>query len=91
VAIRVDVPAVRCVVPTREQPGLARDPQVMRTVAAQTGRFLGVYCEVARDGTLAVGDELALAMPQPPGPLRRAARAAAVRAVGAGQRLIPGA
>ncbi len=88
--IRVAVPTIRCVVPTREQPGLAKDPQVMRTVAAQTGRFLGVYADVERGGSIAVGDELELRMPAPPSRARRAARAAGVRAVGAVQRLVPG-
>lgn len=70
-AFRIEVPTVRCVVPTRAQPGLGRDPQVMRTVAAHADRHLGVYATVTREGRLAVGEPLTLKEDRH-GPLRRA-------------------
>ncbi len=54
----VTMPTVRCVVPTREQPGLTRRREVGRAVAATNDRFLGVYADVARPGTVRVGDEV---------------------------------
>jgi hypothetical protein len=70
-AFRIEVPTVRCVVPTRAQPGLERDPQVMRTIAAHADRHLGVYSTVSREGPLAVGEELVLTEERS-GALRRA-------------------
>lgn len=67
VEITVSMPTPRCVMTTVEQPGLARDPAVLRTTAQHNrhsfdgfGVFAcaGVYAEVTVPGTVAVGDEV---------------------------------
>ncbi|WP_445256385.1 MOSC domain-containing protein [Nocardioides aurantiacus] len=72
---RLDVvtPTVRCVVPTRPQPGLPLDRELMRAVARRADRFAGAYAEVAAAGTVREGDEVTLAPGRPPGVVRRAA------------------
>jgi len=54
----VRMPTVRCVVPSRAQPGLEVNRQITRAVAAKAQRCLGVYCAVERTGTVRVGDQL---------------------------------
>ena len=51
----------RCVMVTRPQPdGIERDLDVLRTVNRDRATFLGVGAMVARDGHLAVGDDLTI-------------------------------
>lgn len=61
----VTMPTVRCVVPTREQPGLERRRQLGRALGGPDGRFLGVYADVARGGEVRVGDEVRLDLREP--------------------------
>lgn len=56
IALSVEIPAVRCSVPMREQPGLDADPEVSRTVARHGDRCFGVYTDIAEPGTVRVGD-----------------------------------
>ena len=63
VVIEPACPTVRCSVPTREQPGMPADADVIRTVKHHSDRCLGVYANVGRGGRLAVGDELELRAP----------------------------
>lgn len=49
-------PCVRCTMVTRPQPGLDRDLDVYRTLAHHHGGTFGVWTEVTRPGTIAVGD-----------------------------------
>ncbi|MGI9123346.1 MAG: MOSC domain-containing protein, partial [Mycobacterium sp.] len=72
------IPTIRCVMPTHDQPGLARDPAITRTVAAHARRCLGVYGTVVSAGRLAEGDVLRL---EPPN--RSAVAAGAGSAAGA--------
>jgi len=58
VTLNVSMPTVRCVVPSRAQPGLDVNRQITRAVAARAQRCLGVYCGVGRVGTVRVGDHL---------------------------------
>ncbi len=58
--IRVEIRTVRCSMPARAQPGLARDPAVMQTVARHADRHLGVYATVDRAGLVQVGDAVRL-------------------------------
>lgn len=74
------IPTIRCVMPSHEQPGLSRDPAVTRTVAAHSRRCLGVYATVAKPGRIAEGDVLNLDPPRRPLP-GTAAAAAVKRAV----------
>lgn len=71
--VRLDVvtPTVRCVVPSRAQPGLQRDVAVTRAVARRADRFTGAYAEVGTAGTLAVGDAVTLRPARPQGPVAR--------------------
>ncbi|MBO0678758.1 MOSC domain-containing protein [Mycolicibacterium sp. S2-37] len=62
-------PTPRCVIPTLEQAGLGRAPQALRTPTAENrvesfglGRLpcAGAYMEVAVEGTVHIGDQVAL-------------------------------
>jgi uncharacterized protein YcbX len=55
-ALRLEIPTVRCSMPSRAQPDLPADPLVMKTVAAEADRCLGLYATVARPGRVSVGD-----------------------------------
>jgi uncharacterized protein YcbX len=69
VTIRPEVPTIRCSMPTRVQPGLAADPDVIRTVKALADRCLGVYAQVGQGGRLAVGEALTYQPPETPTPI----------------------
>jgi len=58
VTLDVRMPTVRCVVPSRAQPGLEVNRQITRAVAGKAQRCLGVYCSVERTGAVRVGDHL---------------------------------
>jgi len=60
VVLGVAMQTVRCVVPSRAQPGLEVNRQVTRAVAARAQRCLGVYCDVKHAGTVRVGDQIAV-------------------------------
>jgi uncharacterized protein len=60
VALDVTMQTVRCVVPSRAQPGIEVNRQVTRAVAAKAQRCLGVYCGVERAGTVRVSDQVAI-------------------------------
>lgn len=57
------IPTIRCAMPTHRQPGLDRDPEITRTVAAHARRCLGVYGDVHTPGRIAEGDVLRLEPP----------------------------
>ena len=57
------IPTIRCVMPTHPQPGLNRDPEITRTIAAHARRCLGVYGTVHTPGRIAEGDLLRLDPP----------------------------
>lgn len=59
-ALAVAMPTIRCVVPSRAQPGLDVDRRITRAVAGRAQRCLGVYCWVDTAGTVRVGDPVAL-------------------------------
>jgi uncharacterized protein YcbX len=54
----VEIPDLRCSIPTRQQGDLRADPNVLRTINAHADHCLGVYANVAKVGTLAEGDLL---------------------------------
>ncbi len=58
--IKIDMPTVRCVMPTLEQPELPKDPSVLRTIVKHAEQNVGLYASVARPGRVRVGDEVAL-------------------------------
>ena len=60
--LAVRMPTLRCVVPSRPQPGLTVDRAIPRALAARAERYLGVYAGVAETGTSSVGDAVNLQM-----------------------------
>lgn len=54
------MPTVRCALPTRAQPGLAKDPDIARTLNREHDLNLGLYCSVGTPGTVAVGDPVTI-------------------------------
>jgi uncharacterized protein YcbX len=87
-AMRVTVPTIRCVVPTRPQPGLELDRALTRQLATRTDRFLGVYADVADAGVLRVGDEVRVRRAAPPGAVRRLTSTASKSAMRQLQRVL---
>jgi uncharacterized protein YcbX len=60
VVLDVTMPTVRCVVPSRAQPGFEVNRQVTRAVATRAERCLGVYCWVESGGRVRIGDQVAV-------------------------------
>jgi len=56
VVLDVTMPTIRCVMPSRAQPGFEVNRQITRAVATRAERCLGVYCWVERGGSVRVGD-----------------------------------
>jgi len=88
VTLRVTNPTIRCVVPTRPQPGIERDTGISRLLAERTDRFLGVYADVATAGVVRVGDEVRAHRSSRTGALKRATSAASRAATRGAQRLL---
>ena len=65
-AFSPEIPTIRCSMPTRAQPGLESDPDVLRAMRARSDRCLGVYADVARGGRVAVGDKVRFTAPEEP-------------------------
>jgi uncharacterized protein YcbX len=59
-ALDVMMPTVRCVVPSRAQPGFEVDRRITKAVAVRAQRCLGVYCGVDSGGTVRVGDDVSV-------------------------------
>ncbi len=60
VVLDVTMPTIRCVVPSRAQPGIEVDRRITKAVATRAQRCLGVYCWVGSGGSVRVGDDVAL-------------------------------
>jgi uncharacterized protein YcbX len=58
--LEVVMPTIRCVIPSRAQPGIDVDRRITRAVAARAQRCLGSYCWVQKSGTVRVGDPVAV-------------------------------
>ncbi len=86
--LRVTIPTIRCVVPTRPQPGIDLDRGLTRRLVVRTDRFLGVYADVARPGLLRVGDTVSIETAAPPSSSRRVLTAASKAATRQVQRLL---
>lgn len=93
VGIRVEIPAIRCSVPMREQPGVPADPVVSRTVSQHGDRCFGVYADIAEGGTLHVGDPVTFEPPEAAGAIGASVGRLAERVrrntIRAGNRLLP--
>jgi uncharacterized protein YcbX len=53
-------PTVRCAMPLRAQPGLARQRELYSAMEELHRNHLGIYCHVAAAGTVRVGDEVSV-------------------------------
>jgi uncharacterized protein YcbX len=60
-AITIFMPCIRCAMPGRAQPGMAKSPDVLRAVNRHHGGTLGVYAAVTTPGRITVGDPLVVA------------------------------
>jgi uncharacterized protein YcbX len=60
VGLNVAMPTIRCVMPSRAQPGIEVDRRITKAVATRADRCLGVYCWVQSGGSVRVGDDVAL-------------------------------
>jgi uncharacterized protein YcbX len=58
VTFEVEIPTLRCSIPTRQQGDLPADPDVLRTINAHADHCLGVYADVAAAGVVTEGDAL---------------------------------
>jgi uncharacterized protein YcbX len=58
--IKIEMPTVRCVIPTLDQPGVKKDPSVLRTIVRDAAQNLGAYATIAAGGNIAIGDEVEL-------------------------------
>ena len=58
--LQVTLECPRCVMVTRQQDGLPRDPKVMRALVQEAGGNLGVYATVEKPGRVNVGDPVEL-------------------------------
>lgn len=63
--LEVTMPTIRCVVPSRAQPGLEVDRRVTRAVAGRANRCLGSYCWVDSGGAVRVGADAVLEAHRP--------------------------
>jgi uncharacterized protein YcbX len=58
--IKVEIPCVRCVMPTLPQADLPKDPSVLRTIVRDAAQNFGAYATVTSPARLTVGDEVEL-------------------------------
>lgn len=63
VRLRVRYPIGRCVTTTYDPQGGASDPEILRFVAQHRNAWMGVYCDVVREGSAEAGDALTLLPP----------------------------
>jgi hypothetical protein len=54
--LKINMPCVRCVMPTLPQADLPHEPLVLRTIVREAGQNLGVYATAISAGAVAVGD-----------------------------------
>jgi uncharacterized protein YcbX len=60
IVLDVTMPTIRCVVPSRAQPGFEVDRRITKAVATRAQRCLGVYCGVDSSGRVRVGDDVSV-------------------------------
>lgn len=58
--LKLEIPAPRCGMTMSAQPGLPKDPAVLRTIVREAAQNLGMYATVHRPGSARVGDEVSL-------------------------------
>jgi MOSC domain-containing protein len=57
---RGEFATMRCSMVTQPQPGVPKDPSVLRAIVRDAGQNLGVYASIASGGAVAVGDPVLL-------------------------------
>jgi uncharacterized protein YcbX len=60
VAIRGEMPTIRCAMTMHAQKELPRDPLVLRAIVRDADQCLGLYASVVVTGTVSVGDPVTL-------------------------------
>ena len=60
VQLKLEMPAMRCVMTTLPQGDLPKDPSVLRTIVRDAAQNLGVYATIAKPGHVRLGDTVAL-------------------------------
>ena len=60
VALKCEIPTVRCGMTTHKQDDLPKDPSVLRSIVKDAEQNLGVYASVIKAGSAAVGDVVEL-------------------------------
>src|SRR5581483_6102913 len=58
--LKIEMPTVRCVMPTLEQGELPKDSSVLRTIVKHAEQNVGLYATVAQPGTVKAGDPVVL-------------------------------
>jgi uncharacterized protein YcbX len=58
--VQVHMPTVRCSMTVQAQPGLPKDPLVLRAIVREANQALGVYATVTSPGDVRVGDRVEL-------------------------------
>ena len=56
VVLDIALHCVRCVMTTAAQPGLPKEPRIMRSLVREADQNLGVYASVVQEGRVKVGD-----------------------------------
>ena len=59
-AIKGELPTVRCAMPMHPQSDLPRDPSILRTIVREANQCLGLYASVAEEGSVRIGDSVDL-------------------------------
>lgn len=92
--LSVEIPTIRCSIPTREQAAVPADPEVSRSISRHGERCLGVYADIADAGTVSVGDAVSYFPPPDPGAVAagvgRLAERVRRKTIRASNRLLPG-
>lgn len=70
-------PCGRCSFTTLEQPGIADDRSILKTLISNFDKDFGIYCDVVEEGDVAVGDSIVV--------VQKPRQLASVAVVGAGQ------
>ena len=58
--LKIEMPTVRCVMPTLDQGELPKDPSVLRTIVKHAEQNVGLYASVSQAGKVKAGDEIVL-------------------------------
>lgn len=67
--VAVHLPAFRCAMPTCAQPGLPKDPALLRAIVREANQNLGVYASIVTPGTVSAGDVVEW-ITRPPAPAK---------------------